>query len=206
MFEALFLQQAPTGESLTAIILGAIATLIPTISIILKQWSNGKFTSQQLAEKGLELQGAIASEQTQRRASERLSCIVAQLIIANNDGRIDQREFDHIIGLARAALVETSREAGLDITEIVTAAEKLLAKPGSGQPIDIKSIPYYSPTGTPMLKPEELLQGFDLDAIRQAPAPTQIPGADKMNLPQFQAAFRVWSEAHGFKPMTPVES
>lgn len=126
MFEAL-LHQA-TGESLTAIIIGAIATLIPTVSIILKQWSEGKFTKERLAEKSLEVQDAFATEENQRRAIDRLSCVVAQLIVANNDGKVTQPEYDQIIATARNALIETGRDAGMDTSEIVRTAELLLQK------------------------------------------------------------------------------
>lgn len=131
MFEAL-LQQTPAAMGdLTPVILGALVTLLPTISIILKQWQNGNFARQQLAEKGQELRDVITSEASTRKAADSLACIVSQLIVANNDGKITQQEYDQIIASARTALIEQGRAANLDVDAIVTTAERLMQKRGA---------------------------------------------------------------------------
>jgi hypothetical protein len=116
------IQQAPSASSSDglAVLIGLVATALP---ILLRNYYNG-----QLKHKGEELIEANKKVVNQEKVIYDFTPLLTKLIIANNDGRISQEEYNVIVSEAEGKLVLYSKETGIDLADLITSLRLLMEK------------------------------------------------------------------------------
>ena len=113
---------ASSSDSL-AVLIGLLITVLPTISLVLRKYYNG-----QLKHKGEELVEVGRKVDNQEKVINDFTPILTKLIIANNDGRITQEEYNVIVSEAATKLVLYSKESGIDLAGLITTLRLLMMK------------------------------------------------------------------------------
>jgi hypothetical protein len=113
---------ASSSDSL-AVLIGLLVTILPTISLVMRNYYNG-----QLKHKGEELIEAGKKVGNQEKVINDFTPILTKLIIANNDGRISQEEYNVIVSEAESKLVLYSKESGIDLAGLITSLRLLMEK------------------------------------------------------------------------------
>jgi hypothetical protein len=109
-----------------AVLIGLLATALPTISLVLRNYYNGK-----LKYKGEELIEAGKKVVNQEKVINDFTPLLTKLIVANNDGRISQKEYNVIISEAESKLLLYSKETGIDLAGLITTLRLLMEKRSS---------------------------------------------------------------------------
>jgi hypothetical protein len=106
-----------------AMLIGLLTTALPTISLVLRNYYNG-----QLRHKGEELIEAGKKVVNQEKVINDFTPLLTKLIVANNDGRISQKEYNIIVSEAESKLLLYSKETGIDLAGLITTLRLLMEK------------------------------------------------------------------------------
>jgi len=112
----------PPSDSISVLV-GLLATALPVILLILCNYYSG-----QLKKKGEEVIEAGRKVTNLDRVVKDFTPLLAKLIIANNDGKITQREYDVIVNEAKSNLIWYATESGIDLKDMVSSLEMLMKK------------------------------------------------------------------------------
>jgi hypothetical protein len=124
MIDQILMQTSELGvQEPVKVLVGLLATALPAISLILRNYYSG-----QLKKKGEEVIEAGKKVTNLDGVVKDFTPLLAKLIIANNDGKITQREYDVIVNEAKSKLIWYARESGIDLKDMVSSLEVLMKK------------------------------------------------------------------------------
>jgi hypothetical protein len=124
MIDQILMQTPGSGvQEPISVLVGLLATALPVISLILRNYYSG-----QLKKKGEEVIEAGKKVTNLDGVVKDFTPLLAKLIIANNDGKITQREYDVIVNEAKSKLIWYARESGIDLVDMVSSLEMLMKK------------------------------------------------------------------------------
>jgi hypothetical protein len=112
----------PPSDSVSVLV-GLLVTALPAISLILRNYYSG-----QLKKKGEEVIESGKKVTNLDGVVKDFTPLLAKLIIANNDGKITQEEYDVIVNEAKSKLIWYARESGIDLKNMVSSLEVLMKK------------------------------------------------------------------------------
>jgi hypothetical protein len=124
MIDQILMQTSELGvQEPVKVLVGLLATALPAISLILRNYYSG-----QLKKKGEEVIEAGKKVTNLDGVVKDFTPLLAKLIIANNDGKITQKEYDVIVNEAKSKLIWYARESGIDLIDMVSSLEMLMKK------------------------------------------------------------------------------
>jgi hypothetical protein len=124
MIDQILMQTSELGvQEPVNVLVGLLATALPAISLILRNYYSG-----QLKKKGEEVIEAGKKVTNLDGVVKDFTPLLAKLIIANNDGKITQREYDVIVNEAKSKLIWYARESGINLIDMVSSLEVLMKK------------------------------------------------------------------------------
>jgi hypothetical protein len=127
MIDQILMQTSASGvqppSDSVSVLVGLLATALPAISLILRNYYSG-----QLKKKGEEVIEAGKKVTNLDGVVKDFTPLLAKLIIANNDGKITQKEYDVIVNEAKSKLIWYARESQIDLRDMVSSLEMLMKK------------------------------------------------------------------------------
>jgi hypothetical protein len=130
MIDQILMQTSASGvqppSDSVSVLVGLLATALPAISLILRNYYSGQLKKKgeviEAGKKVTNLDGVVKD----------FTPLPAKLIIANNDGKITEEEYDVIVNEAKSKLIWYARESGIDLKDMVPSLEVLMKKTSSG--------------------------------------------------------------------------
>jgi hypothetical protein len=127
MIDQILMQTSASGvqppSDSVSVLVGLLVTALPAISLILRNYYSG-----QLKKKGEEVIEAGKKVTNLDGVVRDFTPLLAKLIIANNDGKITEEEYDVIVNEAKSKLIWYARESGIDLKDMVSSLEVLMKK------------------------------------------------------------------------------